>query len=272
VLLNTLLLAVCAFLPQPVCAELYSISGFTEAIKDSTLGVAVNGRVAKVLVRAGDSVNRGQVLIELDQQQEKLETERRKLLWENKTELNAISRQLQTLQAHLQTSRELYRTSASISQEELENQELEEALARIEQQRLQIAEEREQLEYKIAQQQLINKTVKAPFSGKIVDVLVASGENCDSDTPLLRIVNSKRLEFVASVELAVSQLLELGQEVELLFEARQKPLQLKGKISFISPVVDPASGLRKIKASFTNQELAVTAGEPGTMQLETAAL
>lgn len=253
-------------------AEQYHVSGFTEAIQDSTLGVAVTGRVARVLVKAGDSVKQGQPLIELEQRQEQLEVERRKLLLENKTELASISRQLETLTAHLRASQELHRTSGSISREELENQELEEALTRIERQRLAIIEEREQLEYQVARQQLAEKTIKAPFSGIVAEVLVTAGENCDLDTPLLRLVNTSQVQFVVNTELRLSQQLKLGQQIELLFESGQESFKRTAEISFISPVVDPASGLRKIKADFANQDLSVIPGEAGIMQIEISTL
>jgi multidrug efflux pump subunit AcrA (membrane-fusion protein) len=41
----------------------------------------------------------------------------------------------------------------------------------------------------------------------------------------------------------------------------------KGKIIFISPVVDPASGLFQVKAEFDNKNRSVKPGVEGTMTL-----
>lgn len=251
--------------PATLLALEIRVSGFTEPSLDSTLGISVTGQVTKIHVREGEKVKKGQAILDLDQQSEALEVKRRQLLFENKTEVNAVSRQLKTLENHLKATRELYESTGSVPREELENKELEHALAEVELLRLKSAEKREGIELDIAQKQLSKRTLRSSFDGQIAEIMVAVGENCELDTKLVRLVSTSQGYFVANVELGVSQQLEKGQEVELQFQGEVEPISLKAKITFISPVVDPASSLRKIKAKFANQDGKIVPGIAGTL-------
>ncbi len=251
--------------PATGMAQEISVSGFTEPYKDSTLGLPVTGQVVKILVKEGDKVKQWQALLELNQQSETLEMKRRQLLAESKTEITAVSKQLQTLKSHLAATKELYESTGSIPREDVENQELEYALAEVELLRLQDAEKREMIELDIAKKQLHKRTLRAPFAGVIAEIKTGVGENCELDTELVQLVNTSRGYFVANVELGISQRLKLGQEVELQFQTGLEPISKKASIAFISPVVDPASGLRKIKAKFSNKDGKLIPGVSGIM-------
>ena len=255
-------------LPLNSHAQQLSISGFTEPCFDAMLGISAIGRVAKIHLAEGTTVEKGQIILELDQQLETLEVQRRKLLWTSKAEVQSAARQAKTLKLHLKATKDLYRTTGSVPREELENQELEHALAVDELKRLQDAERREKIEYGIANQQLFRRSLRAPFSGQIAELLINVGENCELDTPLVHLVNTSRGYFVANVELSVSQKFILGQTVELQLQSGLETVSRNAEIVFISPVVDPASGLRKIKAQFDNPHGNIIPGVAGVMILD----
>ncbi len=253
--------------PLEADAEPFTISGVTEPYQDVSLGISIPGRVAKIHVAEGARVAKGEVILELDQQLEKLEVERRKLIWQSKVEVESAALQVKTLEEHLASTRDLYKTTGSVNREELENQELEVALAKAELARLENAEKREEVEYNIAREQLDKRTLRAPFTGAVAELLAGVGENCDLDKPLAQLVETRRGYFVANVELGTIENLKLGQTVELQLQAGADPVRLDGKIVFISPVVDPASGLRKVKALFANKDGQIVPGVTGLMFL-----
>ena len=82
-----LLFFVLVLLPVNGHGQQVSISGFTEPYFDTLLGISVTGRVAKIHLPEGTTVEKGQVILELDQELEELEVQRRKLLWTSKTEV-----------------------------------------------------------------------------------------------------------------------------------------------------------------------------------------
>ena len=259
-------------LPLASQAEPMSISGFTEPVLDSNLGIDVIGRVAVILVEEGQTVKKGEAILELNKHEEQLGTARRKLIWNDRTEVDAATRQLETLTRHLDDTKSLYQSTTatnSISREELENQELEYDLASIDLKRLETDEMREKLEYEIARDELRKRTLYAPFSGQIAELLIGVGENVEPDTPLVHLVSTNSLNFVANIELDVSQKLQLGQSVELQLETGAASVNKDAQIIFISPVIDLASRLRTIKARFDNQDGDVVPGITGVMQLET---
>ena len=262
-----MLLFILVWLPLNTHAQELSIAGFTEPYFDAMLGISAIGRVAKIHLSEGTTVEEGQVILELDQQLEELEVQRRKLLWTSKTEVRSAARQAKTLKIHLKATKELYKTTGSVPREELENQELEHALAVDELKRLQDAERREKIEYGIANEQLFRRSLRAPFSGQIAELLINVGENCELDTPLVHLVNTSRGYFVANVELSVSQKLTRGQTVELQLQSGLETVSRTAQIVFVSPVVDPASGLRKIKAQFDNPDGNIIPGVAGVMVL-----
>ncbi len=254
-------------LPANSHAQQLSIDGFTEPYIDAMLGISVTGRVAKIHLAEGTTVEEGQVILELDQELEALEVQRRKLLWTSKAEVQSAARQVKTLRSHLKATKKLYKTTGSVPREELENQELEHALAVDELRRLEDAEKREKIEFGFAEQQLFRRSLRAPFSGQIAELLIDVGENCELDTPLVHLVNTDRCYFIANVEVSVSQKLALGQTVELQLLSGLESVSRTAEIVFISPVVDPASGLRKIKAQFDNSDGKIIPGVAGVMIL-----
>ena len=264
-LLAGIILATLLCTPQLSSAEQIGISGFTEPAQDSALGLSITGRVTAIKVAEGEKVKQGQLLLQLDQDLEQLEVKRRKLLWESKVEIKSVSLQVKTLQNHLNSTRDLYQSTGSIPREELENKELEHAFAVAELNRLKIAEQREKIEYSTAKQQLAKRNLYAPFAGQIAEILIGIGENCEVDTPLVRLVDDSRGHFVANIELEIVSSLALGQQVQLQLQSGGDPVDMEATIVFISPLVDPASGLRKIKAEFDNQDQKIVPGVAGLL-------
>jgi len=253
--------------PQAGAAEKWEISGFTEAVQNSALGLSMIGRIMAIKVAEGEKVEKGQLLLRLDQQLAALEVERRRLIWENRVEIVAVTQQVKTLKKHLEASRELYQSTGSVPRDELENKELEHTFAVADLARLEISEQREKIEYDSALELLFKRNLYAPFSGVIEELLVGIGESCDIDTPLIQLVDTSRGYFVANVELEISANLAVGQEVSLLLQTETAPLSVDAKIIYISPLVDPASGLRLIKALFDNQQGEIIPGVAGVMRL-----
>lgn len=254
--------------PLTVLAEPITLSGITEPYQDVALGIAVAGRIAKIHAPEGSKVAKGDVLLELDKKHEELEVERRRLLWQSKSEVEAATQQVKTLEAHVKASRALYAATGSVNREELENQELECELARIDLARLETAEQREELEYGIAKEELNKRSLRAPFAGSIVELLVGVGENCEQDKPLIQLVDASRGYFVTHIELSTMNHLKLGKMVDLQLQSENENVDKKAEIIFISPVVDSASGLRKIKARFDNTDGKIVPGVTGIMLLQ----
>lgn len=263
VILTSLFAGFC--LSPAMAGEVIGISGITEPIHDVHLSLTTMGTVSKVFYHEGDYVKKGTVILSLDLKLETLEVKRRKLIWESKAELNSATARVATMASHLKSTRELYKSTGSISQEELELQQLEHDLAVAEKERMANNELRERIEYEIAVEQLNKRSLRAPFSGIITELHVGLGETSESDVPLVHLVDTSQVLFVCTVEEQVGRTLKSGPDVDLEVQAGVAPIKVKGKITYVDPVVDPASGLQRVKVLFPNKEGEIHPGVAGTM-------
>ncbi len=263
VVLASLLVVFC--LSSAMAEDVIRVPGITEPIHDVLLSLPTTGMVNKILFNEGDYVKKGAVILRLDMQLEALEVDRRKLLWESKAEVNSAKARVATMASHLKSTRELYKSTGSISLEEVEQQQLEYALAVAEKDRLENNEARERIEYKIAVEQLNKRSLRAPFSGIITELLVDVGETSELDVPLVHFVDTSRCLFVCTVEEQVGRTLKSGPSVDLEIQAGATTVMIKGQITYVDPVVDPASGLQRVKALFQNEDGEIHPGVAGTM-------
>lgn len=223
-------------------AEIVSTTGITEPILDSTLGTPVAGIVAARKFREGDLVKQGDVLIELDKALEELEVARRQVV-------------LEPLRTDYEASKYLFdQPKSSVSKETLDKKQSDYKVALA--------------EYELAKHEAEERSIEAPFDGVITEILFQVGEACQIQQPILRLVDVRRCYFVCNVEAKAGHALRVGQKVDLEIESGASIVLVQANLSFVSPVVDPASGLMKVKAIFDNSERKIRPGVAGKMRFE----
>ncbi len=226
------------------------VRGITEPYHDVTLSSPVTGTVTAIPHEEGDSVRQGETVIELERDLEELEVQRRRLIAESKAEVTAAQRRVETLALDLEATRRLFNTTRSVSREELRQKELEHELARAEWERLQVAEEREDVEYRIALAQLQKRLIVAPFDGVIVKVLPERGETVHPQQQLVRIADMSKCRLVVYIPAGASRRLARGGTVSLRIDGAAAALS--GVVEYVAPVVDPSSGMQEVKVLFDN--------------------
>ncbi len=205
-------------------AEQPLITGITEPFFDVTLSAPVSGIINVEFVKEGQPVKKGDLILELDKRLEELELGRRKAVMDRaKTDLDS--------------TRVLVTTTKSVSKEELGKKETDYNVAAA--------------EHGIAAEQLARRQILAPFSGTISEISLQTGAACAPYQPLVRLVDTTRCYFVGHVEGKSVSALHLDDAVKIEVEGAG---MVAGKICYISPVVDPASGLGKVKAVFENPD------------------
>jgi RND family efflux transporter MFP subunit len=215
-------------------------SGITEPICDAVLSPAVPGLVSAWKFKEGDFVKENEVILELDNKLETLEVERRKLAMENrKTDWEALETLFQ-------------KSSISVKKEELDKAKTEYRIAVV--------------EHQMAVEQLRRRSIIAPCSGYVAAITRDVGEACEEYQPLARVVDTRQCYFVCNVEAKAAGGLKLGQTVALEIETSTQPAKVSGQITFLSPVIDPASGLRRIKVLFDNADGKINPGVAGKMR------
>jgi RND family efflux transporter MFP subunit len=239
--------AMLALTPHVLAAEKITVTGLTEPILDSTLGTPVAGIIAERKFKEGDFVHKGDVLVELDKSLEQLEVARREVV-------------IEPLKTDYEASKYLFeQPKSSISKEQLDKKQSDYRIAVAE---LALAKEQER-----------KRSIMAPFDGTITEIFVQVGEACQLQQaqPLLRLVDTRHCYFVCNVDAKAGHNLRLNQPVDLEVESGPGVVLVPGKISYLSPVVDAASGLMKVKAIFENPDGKIRPGVAGKMTFEEAA-
>jgi RND family efflux transporter MFP subunit len=222
-------------------AEAPSCKGVTEAIFDVTLSFPVPGIVTTQKFKEGDLIQTNDVILELDSRLEELEVERRKAILDNK-------------KFDWESTKTVFDKTSSVSRDELLKKEADYKVA--------------VTDYETAQEQLRRRQLATPGSGTVVEIKLHLGEACVAYQPVARVVDTRQCYFICNLEASESGRLKTGQTVRLEIEDAKGPIPVPGRIVFIAPVVDSASGLQKVKAVFDNTEGKVRPGLAGKMRFD----
>ena len=242
------------------------IIGVTEPVRDVNLGASVTGRISEHYVSEGQRVEKGETLIGIESLAEQVEVERRQLLWKDVSELKAARKQADIYQTLYENAKVLHDENGAVSGEELKEKQMHYLLQSAKVQMLVINERREELEYRLAQETLNKHLIKAPFSGVVAAVWFVEGESAQANKPVLRLVDSSKGKFVANLDEAIARQFHVDQTVNLHIKAGETTIKKKGRISFISPVTDPASNLIQCIVLFDNQDGVIKLGVSGYME------
>ena len=207
--------------------------GLVEPYREVNLSSTVQTFITDMHVREGALVKSGDVLVQLYSRSEELELARIGLAKERREFEN---RGAQNLYAE-----EL------ISEDEAMEKEIE----------LQLS----QLQYDIVEERLALRSLKAPISGVVVERFYEEGEMVAIGEPILRLVDISTIYVSAYMTVEEARFFPVGALVGLTFsELSDEVDTLEGKIDFIDPRVDPASGLMEVRVIAKNPERIVKPG------------
>jgi RND family efflux transporter MFP subunit len=250
----------------PVAAEEYSC--VTEPRQEAVLSFAVSGRITDIKHREGRSVKAGTVLVELDNVLEVLEVERRKLVLDDRSQLSSALSQSEMIKQILASTQSLFDSTGSVSREDLKKTELESKTSAAEYERLLSMEKREEVEYRLSLANLARRTLRAPFAGTIVDIMLHEGEISEANQPMVKLVDVSQGFLICNVEEPAGRTLENGTTLPIEIQAGFSRWQSVGTVVFVAPVVDPASGLLRVKIEFENDAGEVRQGMPGYVSID----
>ena len=86
--------------------------------------------------------------------------------------------------------------------------------------------------------------------------------------PLIRIADTSKCRLIVLLEASVSRPVKEQMSVRIRIDGLSNPNILPGTVEFVSPVVDPSSGLREVKVLFDNNDGHVNPGMTGTLLLK----
>ena len=236
-------LAVCLAAMSASAAEYPAVLGWTQRV---VLSTPLSGVVTAVHAVAGERVNEGQVLVQLDKRP--FESALRKVGAEaHKFRLNRDE-----AERELQRTRELYERTV-ISVHDLQVGEIAFASAEAD-----YASARAQLE--AAQLHLEYATVQAPFASLVLEVSVSPGEtvvNTQQATPMVTLARDRPMTARALLPAEAAGALSPGQAATVEVDGQTYPA------SVVQIGAEPgASGRYELSVSFDPGDAALRAGLP----------
>ena len=223
--------------------ETISATGSIIANSDLDIGAKKSGAVIKeLLVEEGQFVKEGQVLVRLEDEEEKLSVLKAE---------NALKDAL----LELESARVSHASSTEIKRRERE-----------------VAEKR--LEFKLAKKELDDTVIKAPFSGIVSKVYVEKGEiiagvGASSSNKILHLIDTSRLFAEVNVDEVDISKVKLGQGANVKVDAYPDEV-FSGKVVSIAREATTSGGLVVVKDGEVLAELPLpVAGLVSDQPLET---
>jgi membrane fusion protein (multidrug efflux system) len=196
----------------------YTSTAVLEAESHAQILARTTGVVREILREEGDRVDAGQILLRLEDDEARHRT--RQAEANLRTARAEHERRARMLESGLLSEEEFGTTENTLSVREAE--------------------------LELANLDVSYTRVRAPFHGKVVRRLVDLGANVNPGTPLFEVMDVEPL--LARVHIPAKRMgfVDVGQAMEISLESTGAVLT--GKVSLVSPIVDPATGTVKVTA------------------------
>jgi len=258
--------------------------GTLAAVDQVTISSEADGKVSRILADLGDRVTAGQTLIQVDREKQQYNLDQQKATLERAlAQLGAPDPQhlpeiektpdVQKANADLVQAKQAFDRSTELFKRTLVPQQtLDDAAATLQSRRasyelslqnaknLRASIQASEASMKLADRQLRDTEIRAPFDGYVERRLVNLGELVKSQMPVMAVVRVDPLKVIAEIPEKMAPWIHDGQPVELHVDAYPDRM-FTGKVSRISPAVNTATRAFPFEALVPNRDAVL---KPGT--------
>lgn len=224
--------------------QTYSAEGLVEATRQSTVSAQIGGRVKEVLFDVGDRVNKGQVILRIDER-------------EAAQALAGSQAQVMQAQANMQNAKATYERSRQLFAQKFISQ---------------AALDKAQADYKIALAQAAASeagagqaslahgytAVVAPYGGVVAARLVEVGEMVMPGKPLMTGFDPSEMRVVVSVP--QYKLADIGARPDAMVEVPSLSRWIKAASATVQPVADARTHSTQVRVYLPANEAGVYPG------------
>jgi membrane fusion protein, multidrug efflux system len=224
---------------QPV-PDVFQVNGSVHSWRTASLSPQVMANVEAISVREGDTVKRGQVLIQMDRSQFVTATER------GQAAVQAADHEIAFAQAEMDLAKSDFQRLGILHQKDIISaRDYDQARAKLDSStaRFELARaNREQAAAALNNDriQLGYTRILAPFDGIVTERRVDPGVLAAPGVPLLTVEEAGNYRLDVAVDERDLKYLDQGETVQVLFDALSAP-PLSARIVQIVPAADPAS-------------------------------
>lgn len=231
--------------------RLMPLSGSLRALNQVSIKARVPGEVREVLVREGEAVKQGQVLVRMDA------SDYQARVGQAQGALAAARGQLEIAAKARDNNRALL-DKGFISRNAFDN-----AASQYDIARANVESARGALD--VAQKALADTVIKSSMAGLVSMRSVQPGEKVSADNRLLDVIDLGQMEMEAAVPASEISSVALGQEVQVKMEGMSRPFP--GKVARINPATQSGSRSILVYVQIPNPDNALRAGMFGEAQL-----
>jgi membrane fusion protein, multidrug efflux system len=215
-----------------------NVRGLIKPVEKAIISSEISGKIDSIPFKAGDAFKKGDVLVNFDCSFYRADLASADAAYNSKQKVFENNEQLLALNA-------ISDIDVSISKAEVE-------VARA---------ERTMKAIKVNQCK-----IKAPYSGRIIEVAINEHETVPSDKEILSVLNDRDLEIELIVPSNWLNWLTVGEPFSFLIDETGETLE--AKVSKIAAVVDPVSQTIKLIGKFNGKIESVLSGMSGTAQFK----
>jgi membrane fusion protein (multidrug efflux system) len=221
-----------------------AISGTLAADREARIRAEIAGAVLQTFAEQGEQVSAGMVLARIDDANVR------------DAELSARSAVAQATVAAGQAARELQRATTLAAAGAIAERDVEGAERASLGAQAQLADAKARLSS--AEKNLRNTMVRAPFAGVVSERAVSPGDIVAPGAALFTVIDPRSLRVEGAVP--TSALADVRVGAPVLFTVNGSDRVLEGRVTRVSPMVDPQTKQVRLLASVPNQAGALVAG------------
>ena len=214
------------------------VRGLVKPVQRAIISSQISARITSIPYLAGDSFKKGDLLVSFDCAFYQADLASVDAEYKSKQKILENNKQLMALNA-------MSEIDVAISESEVEIAQAERRMRAI----------------KVEQCK-----IKAPYTGRVIDVMANEHETVPADKELLSILNDQSLEIELIVPSNWLNWLKVNQPFAFLVDETGK--EFKAKITKIGAAVDPVSQTVKLTGSFDEETPNVLAGMSGAANFE----
>jgi RND family efflux transporter MFP subunit len=269
---------------QETVRRAVEVVGTLAAVDQVTISSEADGKVSRILADLGDRVKAGQPLIQVDREKQQYNFDQQRAALEKAlAQLGAPDAQhlpeaektpdVQKASADLAQAKQAYeRANALFKRTLVPQQTLDDAATTLQSKQasydlslqnaknLRASIQASEASMKLADRQLRDTEIRAPFDGIVEKRLVNLGELVKTQMPVMAIVRVDPLKVIAEIPEKMAPWIKEGQPVQLHVDAYPDRTFI-GKVSRISPAVNTATRAFPFEALVPNQDAVL---KPGT--------
>lgn len=240
--------------------DLSRFEGIAYPSKQVVLNAPIDGKIASILFEEGDRINKGDLLAQMDDVEQRVVVESAVLQSESIAEVSRAQFALEESIVLLEQATETFEKGAA-SEWEVRRNKLQSDQAQAD---LQIAKDRQALakvNLQLEQARLERMRVIAPFDGEVIEHNAEAGATLTRDEPILAVAALDPLEAHINLPVSVFRKLQVGQTYQL---QAGEPINatLPAKLKHIYRIIDTASETVRCVFTIDNPDSEIIAGFP----------